>query len=74
MNMRVRVFSLMAVKPIMALNCGLQINYVKSDCVESHDEPWPLAFRSLCFLSASQISFASNCTAPLIMRQRHLVR
>ena len=30
------------------------------------------AFRSLRFLSASQILFASNCAAPLLMRQRPL--
>ena len=34
------------------------------DCAESDDESLAIAFRSLRFLSASQILFASNCAAP----------
>ena len=55
------------------LNCRLQIEHV-SDCAESDDDPLALPFRSLSFLSASHISFVSNCAAPLLMRQRHFVR
>ena len=61
-------------KPILALNCRLQIEHVNSDCAESDDDPLTLAFRSLRFLSASQILFDSNCVAPLLIRQRHFVR
>ena len=52
-------------KPILALNCRLQIEQVNSDCAESDDGPLVLAFLSLRFLSASQILFASNWEAPL---------
>ena len=55
--------------PILALNCRLQIEQVNSDCAESDDGPLALAFLSLRFLSASQILFASNWEAPLLMRQ-----
>ena len=39
-------------KPILALNCRLQIEQVNSDCAESDDGPLALAFLSLRFLSA----------------------
>ena len=61
-------------KPILALNCRLQIEHVKSDCAESDNKSLALAFPSLRFLSASQIFFDSNCPAPLLMRQRNFVR
>ena len=61
-------------KPLFALNSRLQIEHVISDCIESDDDALALAFRSLRFLSASQILFALNCAAPLLMRQRHFVR
>ena len=48
-------------KPSLALNCRLEIEHVSSDCAGSDDDPLALAFRSLRFLSASQILFASNC-------------
>ena len=51
-------------KQILTLNCRLQIQHVKSDCVE-FDDPLALAFCSLHILSASQILFASNCAALL---------
>ena len=40
-------------KPILALNCRLQIEHLNSDCAETDDGSLALAFRSLCFLSAS---------------------
>ena len=61
-------------KPILALNCRLQIEHVNSDCAETDDGSLALAFLSLRFLSASQILFSSNWEAPLLMRQRHFVR
>ena len=63
------VCSLMYVLAIFALNCWLQIEHVTSDCAESDDDLLNLAFRSLRFLSASQILFASNCAAPLLISQ-----
>ena len=42
--------------------------HVRSDCAGSDDDSIALAFRYLRFLSASQILFASNCVAPLMMR------
>ena len=60
-------------KPILALNCLLQIEQVDSDCAEPDDGPFALAFLSLRFLSTSQILFASNWEAPLLVRQRHFV-
>ena len=57
-------------KPILALNCRLQIEQVNSDCAESDDGPLALACLSLCFFSASQILVASNWEAPLLVRQR----
>ena len=53
---------------ILALNCRLQIEQVNSDCAESDDGPLALAFLSLRFLSASQILFASNWEATLLLR------
>ena len=44
---------------ILALNCQLQIEQVNSDCTNSDDDPLALVLRSLRFLSASQILFAS---------------
>ena len=61
-------------KPILALNCRLQIEHLNSDCAETDDGSLALAFLSLRFLSASQILFSSNKEAPLLMRQRHFVR
>ena len=59
---------------LFALNCRLQIEHVNSDCAESDDDLLALAFRSLRFLSSSQIPFASNYAAPLLMRQCHFVQ
>ena len=47
-------------KPILALNCRLQIEHVNSDCAETDDGSLALAFLSLRFLSVSQILFSSN--------------
>ena len=46
-----------------ALNCRLQIENINPDCTESDDDHLTLVFRSLSFLSASQILFASNCSS-----------
>ena len=45
---------------------------MNSDCAESDDDPLALAFLSLRFISASQILFASNWAAPLLIRQATL--
>ena len=60
-------------KPNLALNCRLQIEQVNTDCAESDDGALGLVVLSLRFLSASQILFASNWEAPLLMRQHHFV-
>ena len=38
-------------KPILALNCRLQIDQVNDFCTKSDDGQLALVFRSLCFLS-----------------------
>ena len=55
------VCSLMAayIKPIIALNCGLQVDQVKSENRHSDNDPLALALHSLRFLSALQTLFAS---------------
>ena len=52
------------ISQILALNCRLQIEHVKSDCAETDDGSLAVAFLSLRFLSASQILFSSNWEAP----------
>ena len=47
------------VMPILALNCLLQTEQVSSENGDSDDDHLALALCSLCFLSASQIFFAS---------------
>ena len=47
-------------KPILALNCRFQIEHVNSVCAETDNGSLALAFRSLRFLSASQILFSST--------------
>ena len=66
---------------MFALISRLQIEHVNSNCAESDqglskqkDLGLMMAFRSLRFLSASEILFASNCVAPMLNRQRHFVR
>ena len=60
-------------KSFVALNCQLQIEQVNLGCAKSDDGLLPLAFLSLRFLSASQILFASNREASLLMRQRYFL-
>ena len=45
--------------PMFALNCLFQIEQVGSESDDTDDDPLSLALCSLCFLSASQILFAS---------------
>ena len=77
MNIRrlcVFVCSLMAVYANFSFKLSIKKGQVNSDRAESNDGPLALAFLSLRFLSASQILFASNWEALLLMRQRHFVR
>ena len=60
-------------RPILALNCLLQIEQERSEEESSVGDAF-LAFRCACFCSASLILFASYSPAPLFMRPRHFVR
>ena len=59
---------------LFLLNCRLQIEQVDAYCDDSDVDPFALSLRSLCFLSASQILFASYWPAPFLMRQGHSVQ
>ena len=48
-------------KPILALHCPLQVEYVNSDNNDSDDDPLALSLRSLCLLSSSRTLSASYC-------------
>ena len=61
-------------RPILALNCLLQIEQERSEEGSSVSDALALAFRCARFYSASQIFFASYLPAPLLMRPRHFVR
>ena len=61
-------------RPILALNCLLQIEQNRSEEESSASGALALAFRCARFCSASLILFASYSPAPLLMRPRHFVR
>ena len=61
-------------RPILALNCLLQIEQERSEEESSVGDALALAFRCARFCSASLILFASYSPAPLLMRPRHFVR
>ena len=61
-------------RPILALNCLLQIEQERSEEESSVGDALALAFRCARFCSASLIRFASYSPAPLFMRPRHFVR
>ena len=61
-------------RPILALNCLLQIEQERSEEESSVGDALALAFRCARFCSASLILFASYSPAPFFMRPRHFVR
>ena len=61
-------------RPILALNCLLQIEQESSEEESSVGDALALAFRCARFCSASLILFASYSPAPLSMRPRNFVR
>ena len=61
-------------RQILALNCLLQIEQERSEEESSVGDALALAFRCVCFCSASLILFASYSSAPLFTRPRHFVR
>ena len=58
-------------RPILALNCLLQIEQDSSEEEGSVGDALALAFRCARFCSASLILFVSYSPAPLLMRPRH---
>ena len=60
-------------RPILTLNCLLQIEQERSEEESSVGEALALAFRCAHFCSASLLLFASYSQAPLLMKPRHLV-
>ena len=61
-------------RPILALNCLLQIEQERSEEESSIGDALALAFRCAHFCSASLILFTSYSAAPLLMRPCHFVR
>ena len=61
-------------RPILALNCLLQIEQERSEEKSSFGDALALPFRSARFCSASLILYASYSPTPLSMRPRHFVR
>ena len=61
-------------RPILALNCLLQIEQDRSEEESSVGDALALAFRFARFCSALLILFASYLPVPLPMRPRHIVR
>ena len=63
-------------KPILALNCLLQIHVEQERSEEESSFGDALALANCCarFCSASLILFASYSPAPLLMRPRYFVR
>ena len=61
-------------RPILALNCLLQIEQERSEEESFVGDALALAFRCARFCSASLILFPSYSPAPLLMRPRHFVR
>ena len=60
-------------RPILALNCQLQIEQERSEEESSVGDALALAFCCARFCSASQILFAPYSPGPLLMRPRHFV-
>ena len=60
-------------RPILALNCLLQIEQERSEEESSVGDALALAFRYARVCSVSLILFASYSPAPLFMRPRHFV-
>ena len=58
-------------RPMLALNCLLQIEQERSEEERSIGDALALAFRCAHFCSASLILFVSYSSAPLLMRPRH---
>ena len=61
-------------RPILALNCLMQIEQERSEEESSVDGALALVFRCAHFCSAFLVLFASYSPAPLLMRPRHFVR
>ena len=61
-------------RPVLALNCLLQIEQERSEEESSVGDALAMAFRCARFCSALLIRFASYSGAPLFMRPRHFVR
>ena len=61
-------------RPILALNCLLQIEQERSEEESSVGDALALAFRCARFCLASLNLFASYSPAPLFMRPHHFVR
>ena len=61
-------------RPILALNCLLQIEQERSEEESFVGDALALAFRCARFCSASLILFVSYSPAPLLIRSRHFVR
>ena len=61
-------------RPILALNCLLQMEQQRSEQDSSVGDALALALRCARFCSASLILFASYSLAPLLMRPRHFTR
>ena len=61
-------------RPILALNCLLQIEQERSEEESFGGDALALAFCCARFCSASLILFASYSSAPLLMRPRTFVR
>ena len=62
------------IRPILALNCLLQMEQQRSEQDSSVGDALALALRCARFCSASLILFASYSLAPLLMRPRHFAR
>ena len=61
-------------RPILALNCVLQIEQERSEEESFVGDALALAFRCARFYTASLFLFASYSPAPLLMRPGHFVR
>ena len=61
-------------RPILALQCLLQIEQERSEKESSAGDALALAFRCARFCSASLILFALYSPAPLLIRPHHFVR
>ena len=61
-------------RPVLALNCLLQLEQERSEEESSVGDALALAFRCTRFCSASLILFVSCSPALFLMRPRHFVR